>query len=182
MSLLSWWSDRNNRPRNVSENEPLPVQVIGPVAATGLTVTRTFELPGQTAAAYAAGDAIGTLFEVPSVTRDGVRTAILHSAILYDRSDQGVAVNVVLYGEKPVGTVADNAAFGVSDADLLKAVGGLTFSTFQDFSGNQLATLSGLGLAFETVGTSLYGQAVATGALTTAAGALFWLRLVFLVD
>ena len=185
MSIVSWWSQRRGQLVRVTEDEQeaLPVSVRGPVTATGITrVVGPFEIPGQVAAAYAAQDAIGTLFEIPNATRDGIRTAILHTAILYDPSDQGAAINIVLYDSKPVGTVADNAAFGISDADLLKVVGTLTFTTYQDYSGNQAAVLSGLGMIISTVGTSLYAQAVAVGTPTTAASSLLQVRFGFLQD
>ena len=185
MSLTSWWSQRRGQMVRVTEDdeEALPVRVRGPVTATGITrVVGPFQIPGQVAGAYAAQDAIGSLFEIPNATRDGIRTAILHTAILYDPSDQGAAINIVLYDSIPVGTVADNAAFGVSDADLLKVVGTLTFTSAHDYSGNQVFVLSGLGMVINTVGTSLYGQCISVGTPTTAAGALYSLKLCFLQD
>lgn len=183
MSVLSWFSNQENQRLPVSEGDPLPVQVVGSVQGTGLTyVTDAIVIPGiGTGAGYAAGDAVGTRLEIPNATRGEARTGILHGAVLYDLDDEGIELDLVLFRESFTPT-ADNSPFAVSDADLLKCIGSITFNTFKDFGNNQMSTLSGIGLPFRTVGTSLYLQAVTRGTPNIAAANEYRISLCFLQD
>ena len=159
-----------------------------PITAGGITKTMLVIPSGQVAAAaYATGDAIGNMFEIPNCVRIGPRSAVLHSAHLLDRSDQGIAVDVVFFSA-PFTAAVDNAAFAPTDTDMLYYVGALSFSTFKDYGGNQTSDLTGIGMAFNlaegvgTTGTSLYGQLVSRGAPTVTAGGEYGLSLTFLLD
>lgn len=85
-------------------------------------------------AVYASGDTMGTAFALGGVGTFGS----IYGARLYDPSDQGQNINAWLFS----GTVtpsADNAAFSVSDADLLKALGVIQFTTWFDAVNGQVS-------------------------------------------
>lgn len=155
------------------------------IRATGLTYTTpTLIIPRiGYAAAYASGDAVGDMFEIPNVVREGPKSGVLHSAMLLDLDDEGIALDIVLFN-RPFTATADNAAFAVSDFDLIDGfVGILKFTTFSDFANNQVSTLTGIGMAFNCYrGTSLYGQAVTRGAPNIASANDYWVQFAVLQD
>lgn len=91
-------------------------------------------VPGVGAgAAYAAGDAFGTMFSffVP------VTGATISEVTFLDYDDEGLRKDFVLFEKEFTGT-ADNAAFNPSDADLRSALGVVSVDVWYNFSANQI--------------------------------------------
>lgn len=170
----------------ISEDNPLAVRLYDPPLLTVGGITLRPELvvvPGiGTGAAYAALDQIGTLFRFPDVTRPGVQTGVLHAACYYDLSDQGIQVDLWLFSA-PVTLAADNAAFVLSDADLLKVEYVVQFTDFNDANTGQYSVVPSIGYPFRTVGgTSLYAAVQSRGTPTITAAMLPHFRLAVLAD
>jgi hypothetical protein len=150
--------------------------------AGGATVTRRLKIPGIGAgAAYADGDAFGTLIQLPGVFRAGAWSGAIVGAFLLDLDDEGVQVDVPLFVQ-PFTPTADNSAFAPSDADLLNLRGVLSIDTFTNWSNNQFGRSSGSPWWVSGTSTSLWTQLVIRGAATIAAGAEPSLGLVVVPD
>lgn len=155
-----------------------PVEVKGTVRTVGKTVRTPLANIGGIVAgiAYASGDAFGTMIEVP-VPGSG----IIHAAVFIDKDDEGIETDLVLF-DAPFDQTADNAAFTVSDADMEKFIGTITFATFKNFAVNQVSTAGAMGLAYAAPLRKLYIQAVTRGAPNIAAANFPMFSLVILSD
>jgi len=150
--------------------------------------TRTWTTPELTppgivpGAAYASGDAIGTVgwFDLP------YQSGMLWEAEYNNHDDDGLAVDLFLYRESVAIDVADNAAFAYDQTarDVSKQIGSpLAFTVFKDYTGSQKSVLETAGKPFD-LGKSrtMYYRAVARGALNIAANQFPTFRLTFLLD
>ena len=148
----------------VVENEPF---VAGHVNRTPVQA-----VPGiGTGVAYASGDAFGTRIRF-GVPVEGTITNV----IFLDNDDEGINKDLVLF-EDEFGETADNAAFAVSDADLLRCVGVAHINSWANYANNQVG-MANPGLGYSTKTGVLHAQLVTRGADNIAAGQLPYIFLV----
>lgn len=133
---------------------------INPVYDTG-----PIEIPGITAAAYLALDAMGARFEVP-VPKSGT----IEAARFYDLSDQGLGMKLWMFKSAFTAT-ADNSPLAPSDSDLLNFEGAISFSNFHDGNTGQVASEDALGISYVAPKGVLYCQMQCLGAPTISAAA-----------
>ena len=74
------------------------------------------------AGGYSSGDQVGVPIEVTGVMLSDGGQALLKSLTVIDKAAQSLALDVWFFNEEPT-TVADNAAFDMTDANLAKALG-----------------------------------------------------------
>ena len=134
------------------------------IPVSGLTVTiPLFIVPGiGSGAAYASGDAMGTLFTINT----GCTTGMIQTLLVIDQDKEQLAFDVVLFKELFTPT-ADNSAFDAVDAELRDHFVGIipvTASDYAAFNDNAAACVRNVGLSFTAPGRKLYGQLVTRGA------------------
>lgn len=130
-------------------------------------------VPGITAASvYTAGDAVGTMFVIEGVPRNGT----IQTGVYLDKDDEGIETELIIFN-KSIVRVADHDPFGVSDGDLDSLVGHISFSTFLDLINNQSSTASGLFLTYTAPAGRLWVQMVTRGTPTIAAANMPQFRL-----
>lgn len=141
-------------------------------------VGKTFQVPlslirGVDGALYTTGDAFGDRFsiEVP-------KSGIIQSVRFFDLDDEGVNMEINLFSA-PFTATANNAAFAISDDDLKKLEVSVLVDTFRDFGNNQMGVVDNLGISYWAPERKLWGQWVARGGPTIAAGSepLFSIRI-----
>ena len=121
--------------------------------------------PVITAGAYSALDAVGGKMEFEDVCTPYNNTAAIVQAHIKDNAKQNALLYLVLF-DRDFTDTADNAAFTISDADLLNVVMVLEFAVadYVDFATNSIALVDPahyqLLHPFELIegGTSLFGQ------------------------
>jgi len=122
------------------------------------------------AAAYTAGDVVGGLmtFTLPGVAGGG----IINSVLLTDDDNEKAEISLYLFDEEPT-TIADDAAFAPTAADLKKMICGPIVFAAADFTTvNSLAYAyeGDLNYTFTADGKNqIYGYAVCTATPTYAA-------------
>lgn len=124
------------------------------VASAGLTTATT---------AYIDGDQLGTLLTLTSIG-----AGIISSAQLVDKAKIIGAVDLFLFNAS-VTLAADNAAFTVSDADMLNCIGVIEFPYPKNLPSamvNAIAHIDSIGLP--------YASATIYGALVTRSGHTFF--------
>lgn len=118
------------------------------------------ETPTITAGAYSALDAVGGKLEFENVCTPYKNTGTIIQAHIHDKAKQNALLYLVLFSEDFTAT-ADNAAFDVTDADLLHVVGTIEFpvASYRSFNDNSFVEADTI-LDFELIegGTSLFGQ------------------------
>ena len=134
--------------------------------------------------AYATGDQMGAVFEIPNATPESSGTATLNHLLVIDSALQSLAFELWLFKNEPTLASTDNAAFDITDANLLAAepigivpiaaadykatasnsVASMTASTFTGNVGDKIQSAVG--------STSIWGVLVARGAPTYAADSL----------
>ena len=127
--------------------------------------TTVAETPTITAGAYSALDAVGGKMEFEDVRTAFDNAGHIVQAHLSDKGKQNALLYLVLFSQDFTAT-ADNAAFAVSDADLLNIVAVLEFAvaSYSSFNANSFCAIGFLGAAVEIPfalvegGTSLFGQ------------------------
>jgi hypothetical protein len=102
--------------------------------------------------AYASGDQIATVLEIPTAFNDGVGIA-LDSISLLDKGDQKSALDILIFNDEPVVVSADNAAVDISSSELEKCVGmislaGSDYKTIKAAT-NAVAVKSDLGIVLK---------------------------------
>ena len=131
------------------------------------------EVPGVgAAAAYAAGDQMGTLLKFQNVARIEGGSGVIVSAIFIDRDDEGLGKTLHIF-RRPVVLAIDNAAYTmpVEDTDVRSWRKDISFSIFTDHLNSQTSEASPL--LYYKCGpgeTSLYGALETEGADNIAAG------------
>ncbi len=150
----------------ILDSDGAQVALTAPVVVGGTITNGT--------SAFAAGDTMGTAVAFSNATSGSGKTGHLIRAVCFDPSDQGQDIYLWLFNAS-VTPSADNAAFSLSDADLLKTVGVVTFTDWYDATNGQVSvgrlTPAGHPLAIQTVGAAtLYGvaQSQGTGTYATA--------------
>ena len=127
-----------------------------------VTVTET---PTVTAGAYSALDAVGGKLEFEDVRTAFSNHGHIVRAMLSDKGKQSSLLHLILFSEDFTAT-ADNAAFAVSDADLLNVVAVIDFTAanYVDFDANSFCTTGFSGVVMELPftlvegGSSIFGQ------------------------
>jgi hypothetical protein len=160
-----WLPDSDGRNAlPVTDGRPFPTKILGTALAAGPTVrTDRIRVPGiGTASAYADGDAFGTRFTL-AVPFDG----IIGTVVFFDLDDEGIQKDIVLFDAEFTET-ADNSAFAVTDADLIRCVGVISVNAFYNFNANQIG-VSTPALAYTAPEARLWGQIVTRGADNIAA-------------
>lgn len=172
MAILVQREKGNKSYEEVGHEHPLAVQLYQgeekPLIWTNSPVWVTDKLlvPGiGTAAAYLPGDAFGTKFYF-TVPAEG----LISNINFLDFDDEGSQKDFVLFSEDFTAT-ADNAAFNVSDDDLLNCLGVISVTTFFNFGANQLGTGTPA-FGYKTPNRRLYCQIVTQGTDNIAAGAI----------
>ena len=123
------------------------------------------DTPVITAGAYASLDAVGSKMEFEDVRTPYSNHGHIKRAYLSDKGKQNALLYLILFSEDFTET-ADNAAFAVSDADLLNVVAVIEFSVanYASFNANSFCTTGFAGVAMDLPfslaegGTSLFGQ------------------------
>jgi hypothetical protein len=143
-----------------------------PVTAPGATLTATPTL--TVAGAYGANDFVGTsataiTFANAVGAAGGYATII--SARLHDYALQSAAAELWLFNAAPT-PPNDNAAWSISDADVLKCIGVIVFDTYYTSALNSIAEGRNLPKKIKAAAaaTSIYGCLVTRGAPTYATG------------
>ena len=124
-----------------------------------------------TGAVYAAGEAFGGKFIIP-VPRIGVITV----AMMLDLDDEGKETELWLFNSDFTATT-DNAAFAVTDLDLLKLVSPISIVNFADANVNQVGENSGLALPYTSPQAQLWCQCVTRDTPNIASGNIPLVRL-----
>ena len=116
-------------------------------------------------AAYASLDAVGGKLEFENVRTAFSNHGHVVRAMLSDKGKQNALLYLILFSEDFTAT-ADNAAFTVTDADLLNVVGVIEFpvANYTSFADNSVCTTGFAGVVMDLPfslaegGTSLFGQ------------------------
>jgi hypothetical protein len=135
------------------------------VNATATDDTVSVQWGYFTSLAYAAGDALGFPFGVPTMKR-------INQIVLIDDADVITSAEIAFYNDTFTET-ADNAAFSVSDADEEKFVGYLIIGGTggnDDLGGNKVMWLPPTQLPFFMAGSGkMYAQLMVVGSPTFTA-------------
>jgi len=105
--------------------------------------------------AYANNDVLFDAQLISGLCFDKDRACILDHAVLIDKDDQGVAVDLYFFSSQVVFGTA-NGAVAISDTDLLAGCGKISFATgdYTDLGGARIAVKSNLGLIIKPVSAS----------------------------
>jgi hypothetical protein len=117
------------------------------VASAGLTTATT---------AYIAGDQLGDILELASIVEASGGRGRITSIRLVDQAKITGSIELFVF-RASVTLAADNAAFNVSDSDMVASfVGSIILPQGSDGADNRAATLSYVGLDFDCAATSLF--------------------------
>lgn len=135
-----------------------------------------------TGAAYANLDQFGGLIEFSNMAREKGGSFVISTARFYDLDYE--KLNKVLHlFRAPVTLAADNAAYSVSDADSLQAIGYIQFSHYDDHVNNATFTEQpALYLQCAPGTTSIWGALSTTGADNIAAKSEPYVELLVVRD
>lgn len=136
-----------------------------------IEVNTPMDIPGiGTGAAYASGDAFGTMFLIPTP-----RSGTISNVTFYDLDDEGLNKELVIFKDQFEET-ADNSTFAISDIDLLQVIGIAYLSTWSNFGNNQIGlAIPALSYVLPKNKAEQYGlwcQVVTRGADNIAAGSI----------
>lgn len=130
---------------------------IGRAAITGST------------APYAAGNVIGSKFELDDMARPGVGSGLLQTISLFSKSTQNAALDLLLFHSDPVAsTFADKAALAIAAEDFNKLLGVIRIDYWRNLGGPSIAEVDALAKIYKLSGTTMYGVLVARSAMTLA--------------
>jgi hypothetical protein len=122
--------------------------------------------------AYASGDVLAATQEVVSAVPSNGGHALLHSLVVNDKDDQGMAMDLVfLRTNVSIGT--ENAAVSIADADAGEILGivSIAAADFLDLGGCRVATVPSIGLVLEAdaASSSIFIAAISRGTGTYSA-------------
>ena len=124
--------------------------------------------------AYADGDYMGTVLSFP-VPKEATSIKI-NSAVIVDKADQGIALNLILFNSLPTIASADNAALALADDQLEKFAGSIAFAAadYIDATNGKAVLKGGLNLGVQPDTDTKYFYAIlqAKGAGTFAADSI----------
>lgn len=151
-------------------------------AQGGVPVGRTITLtatPQADLAAFATGELLGGLLHLKSIQGDdAVREpgggGVIQSVRLVDMAAQNLALDVVLFTDKPVNTtLTEQSALDVADIDLRKGahIISIAATDYDSFADNSQATVANVGQAFQMPRhqSQMYAVLVARGAIDLVA-------------
>ena len=140
--------------------------------------TDRVEVPGiVTGAAYAAGDQMGSLIRFDGLGRAPGGSGYIVKALYYDPDDEGKPKVLHLF-TGPVTLAADNSAYALNDAGLLRHIGDIEFAVYSDaVKGQTSMELPALPYKCAPGETALYGAVETDGVDDIAAGAIPSIRL-----
>lgn len=123
------------------------------------------QTPTITAGAYSDGDVVGGLltFSLAGIANNG---GFLCTANLTDNDKEAAALRLFLFDDLPA-TIADNAAFGLTDADNNKCFAIVTLGTYVTLTNTSLAHSDPINKPFVTDKGNLYGYLVCNGSTPT---------------
>lgn len=112
--------------------------------------------------AYTANDVMGGLlqFDVSGLSING---GIINQAVLIDEDSITLGLKLYLFDALP-STIADDAAFAPTIADLNKLVAVIAFATFTTINSMDYSIVEDINNIFVTANGLLYGYLVADGA------------------
>lgn len=147
---------------------------IGAVGGKTVSITVTPTITSGTS--YASGDFVGengAAFEIPGAARINGGSGVIMSATLIDAALQSVAAEAWLFDSAPT-PPNDSAAWTITDADALKCIGVIPFSTYYASAANSVSPAQNQNIGFTTgsASTSLYGCTVTRGAPTYTSGSI----------
>lgn len=146
-------------------NHPLRVTEKGAVVMAGRTVhIPLFTVPGVSTTLYTTADALGTQWSIVVPPSGFIQTVLG-----VDLTDQGVAFDILFFGEDFTG-VADNAAFDLVDVDWRKFAGHISIAAadYSNLAGEQVFTKTNIGFLYDAPLGKLFGQLVTRGGPTYA--------------
>jgi hypothetical protein len=116
-----------------------------------ITVNPVIDIAG----AYASGDQMGAIIEIPAILPTNGGLAKLISVVVVDKDDEGGAFDLMLWSAS-VTLAADNAAVSISDADALLFLGKVAIASadYEDVGGAKLATKTGVAIPVTGASTS----------------------------
>lgn len=132
----------------------------------------------------ATGEVIVDTEEVANAVRIDAGTGVLHSIVLLDKADQGIALDVVILRSlESLGTEGGAVDITDTEAEEIIAVVSIVASDYKDFIASQIAIKENIGIDVqaEAGSTSLYVGLIARGAPTYNASDLV-IKLGFLQD
>jgi hypothetical protein len=136
---------------------------------------------------YTAGDAISEVttndfFAFSGVCKPPRFSALISGATLISSiaTSAGLDADLYLFADNELPTeTADNSAWAVTDAELLKCLGKISFAAadWDDAGANSLCDVNNLGLAIKTGRSNIVGQLVARSTYTPTSGEVFTINL-----
>lgn len=120
-------------------------------------------IPGVTAAAYTAGDCIGTVFKVKAP-----KHGVFVSAILFHLSDITTQTDVAIFNHS-IASAGDNSAYAPSDDEVINLVGYLAFVSSSDHANSRVFELTNIGKAYSAPEGVLYLQVIDRSSQTLVA-------------
>lgn len=131
-------------------------------------IIRTLNALTVSTSAYTAGDVVGGLLTFEVSTENGARSGRVVSVLLTDDHSQEEQFVLYLFDQAPT-TIANDAAYAPTIADLKKIIGTVTVATadWTTINGNDWALLGGhedaeMKIPFVTNDGNVYMYAVAT--------------------
>lgn len=106
------------------------------------------------AAAYASGDQLGAIFELPNALDDSSGTGGILSVTVVDKAKQKAAFDLLLFSAKPTVVSADNAPLDISDADMAdKFIGkvSVVIADYSDLANCSVASVTQVALLLNAV-------------------------------
>lgn len=150
------------------------------------TISDSITRPSNTTQ-YADGDAISEVttndfFTFSGVCRPSKFSALITGATLISSIDTsgGLAADLYLFADNELPTeAADNAAWAVTDAQLLNCLGVISFpaADWDTAGANSLCSVNNLGLAISPGRSNIVGQLVARSTYTPASAEVFSVQL-----
>lgn len=141
--------------------------------------------PTITAGAYSALDAVGGMLTFTGLFKAQNAGAALVGMVITDLAKQNAGLVLVLFNQTFTAT-ADNAAFDVSDTDILNIIGyvGVLAADYKSFNDNSIAVgVSQIAMRSATASGTIYGQLyLPTNAPTYASTGDLQVRLSCLSD
>ena len=142
----------------------------------------------STSPAYSANDQVGGIMTFSGCARANGLSGVIVGGALIDKGKQSADLDLWLFRESPTLAGSDNAAFDLTDANLVTAepVGYLRFATYKTTSSNGIARCDvgdlPLGFVCASDDTALYGVFVTRGTPTYASTSDLVLSLFIIHD
>lgn len=139
--------------------------------------------PTISTSAYAAGDVVGAPLEIVGAAQNTKGLAILRTAVVLDKSNQKVALDILFFDQDPGSVGADNAALTLSSTQLDMLVGRLSvaagdYTTLTAATNAEATKLLELMLPTKAKSTSLWVLVVSRGTPTYATTSSLSLKLI----